>query len=57
MSAREKATGTKDSVSLLPCFYFVEVRDGSVNLLLISVGLLLLLYIWCRSTAAVIPLV
>ena len=56
MSAREKATGTKDSVSLLPCFYFVEVRDGSVNLLLISVGLLLLLYIWCRSTAAVIPL-
>ncbi|XP_056440268.1 phospholipid phosphatase-related protein type 4-like isoform X2 [Gadus chalcogrammus] len=25
MSAREKATGTKDSVSLLPCFYFVEL--------------------------------
>ncbi|CAL8320353.1 unnamed protein product [Boreogadus saida] len=31
MSAREKATGTKDSVSLLPCFYFVEVRDGSCS--------------------------
>ncbi|KAJ3611879.1 hypothetical protein NHX12_021892 [Muraenolepis orangiensis] len=25
MSAREKAMGTKDSVSLLPCFYFVEL--------------------------------
>lgn len=25
MSAREKGPLTKDSVSLLPCFYFVEV--------------------------------
>lgn len=29
MSAREKGTLTKDSVSLLPCFYFVEVGDAS----------------------------
>ena len=49
MSAREKATGTKDSVSLLPCFYFVEVRDGSESLLL-------LLYLWC-SLLLLIPLV
>lgn len=32
MSAREKGTPTKDSVSLLPCFYFVEV--GSCCMLL-----------------------
>lgn len=29
MSARDKGVLTKDSVSLLPCFYFVEVSLGS----------------------------
>ena len=34
MSVREKGILTKDSVSLLPCFYFVEVSSCCMLLIL-----------------------